>query len=45
VQHRRVAVGIQIRRRAAGAQRIHQRARPEMLVDVGSHLRGETINI
>jgi hypothetical protein len=45
VQHRRVAVGLQVRRRAAGAQRVHQRARPEVLVDVGSHLHGETINI
>jgi hypothetical protein len=45
VQHRSVAVGIQVRRGAAGAQRVHQRARPEVLVNVGSHLLGETINM
>ena len=45
VQHRGVAVGFQVRRGAAGAQLVHQRARPEVLVDVGSHLRGETINM
>jgi len=45
VQHRNVAIALQVRRRAACAQRVHQRARPEVLVDVGSHLRGETINM